>query len=70
MGTYIELFLHFNDFIFANRENKRNKEQFCPITVHCDFEIGLIGAIKQVWPNCELKLCLWHLYRNLETNRI
>ena len=37
--------------------------------MHCYFEIGLIGAIKQIWPNSELKLCLWQLYRNIETNR-
>ena len=47
MSTYIELFMHLNDFIFENRENKRNKEHFCPITVHCDFEIGLIGLLNK-----------------------
>ena len=37
--------------------------------MHCDFEIAIISAIKQVFPNTEIKLCLWHLFRNLEINR-
>ena len=27
------------------------------------------GAIRQVYPNSEIKLCLWHLFRNLGINR-
>ena len=68
MATYIELFLNLNKYIYDNRENKRNIESFNPVSIHCDFEIELIGSIKQVWPNSELKLCLWNLYRNIETN--
>ena len=68
MATYIELFLNLNKYIYDNRENKRNIESFNPVSIHCDFEIELIGSIKQVWPNSELKLCLWQLYRNIETN--
>ena len=40
-----------------------------PKTIHCDFEQAIIGAIKQVYPNNEIKLCLWHFYRNIEINR-
>ena len=40
-----------------------------PKTIHCDFEQAIIGAIKQVYPNSEIKLCLWHFYRNIEINR-
>ena len=69
MATYIELFLNLNTYIYDNRENKRNMEPFNPIFIYCFFEIGLIGAIKQVWSKSELKLCLWHLYWNIETNR-
>ena len=39
------------------------------VSIHWDFEIGLICVIKQVWPNSELNLYLWHLYRIIETNR-
>ena len=38
--------------------------------MHYDFEIAIISAIKQVFPNTEIKLCLWHLFRNLEINRM
>ena len=34
-----------------------------------DFEIALIGAISQSFPNIEIKLFLWHFFRNLEINR-
>ena len=37
--------------------------------MHCDFEIAIISETKQVFPNTEIKLCLWHLFRNLEINR-
>ena len=40
-----------------------------PLNIHYDFEQTIIGAIRQVYPNCEIKLCLWHLFRNLEINR-
>ena len=69
MATYIELFLNLNKYIYDNSEIKRKISPFNPFSIHCDFEIGLIGVIKQVWPNRELKLCLWYLYRNIETNR-
>ena len=48
-----------NEIIFDNRENKRILEGFSPRTIHCDFELGIIGGLKQVWPNSEIKLCLW-----------
>ena len=54
MVTYIELFLNLNKYIYDNRENKRNIEHFNPVSINCDFEIRLIGAIKQVWQNSEL----------------
>ena len=69
MGTYIELFENLKTYVFDNRENKRNTDPFNPVCIHCDFGIGLIGEIKQIWPNSEIKLCLWHFYRNIETNR-
>ena len=31
--------------------------------------MGLIGAMKQVCSNNQVKLCLWQLYRNIEINR-
>ena len=40
--------MNLNDIIFNNRENKRKEEAFNPQAIHCDFEIGLIGAIKHL----------------------
>ncbi len=31
--------------------------------------MAVIRAVKQVYPNTEIKLCFWHLYRDLELNR-
>ena len=31
--------------------------------------MAIINSIRQVFPNSEIKLCLWHLFRNIEINR-
>ena len=69
LNSYIELLDNIKIYTFNNRENKRNMDQRLPLTIHCDFEQAIIGAVKQVYPNSEIKLCLWHFYRNLEINR-
>ena len=67
--SYIEFLDNIKDFVFENRENKRNSEPWYPKTMHCDFELAIINSIRQVFPNSEIKLCLWHLFRNIEINR-
>ena len=42
---------------------------FTPDTSHNAFELALLGAIKQSFPNTEIKLCLGHFFRNIEINR-
>ena len=69
MSTYVEFFEKIKEYIYANRENKRILEEHLPLNIHIDFEIGLIGAIKQCFPNTDIKLCLWHFFRNIEINR-
>ena len=69
MESYVEFLDQIKNYVYANRENKRILEYNDPINIHCDFEMAIIRAIKQVYPNTEIKLCLWHLYRNLELNR-
>ena len=56
MATYIEFFEKIKEYIYKNRENKRCLEERLPLTIHIDFEISLIGAIKQSFPNTEIKL--------------
>ena len=67
--SYIEFMDNVKTFVFEHRENKRNSEQWYPKTIHCDFELAIINSIRQVFPNSEIKLCLWHLFRNIEINR-
>ena len=69
LGSYIEFLDNIKTYAYKNRENKRNINPWFPKSMHCDFEIAIISAIKQVFPNTEIKLCLWHLFRNLEINR-
>ena len=56
-------------YIYTNGENKRILEKKLPLNINTDFEICLIGAIKQCFPNKEIKLCLWHFFQNIEINR-
>ena len=69
LGSYIEFLDNIKTYVYNNRENKRNINPWFPKVMHCDFEIAIISAIKQVFPNTEIKLCLLHLFRNLEINR-
>lgn len=48
MSIYIDLFMNLNEIIYNNRENKRLVEVFNPRTIYCNFELGNIGALKQV----------------------
>ena len=65
MESYVEFLDKVKNYIFINSEVEYND----PINIHCDFEMAIIIAIKQEYPNMEIKLCLWHLHRNLELNR-
>ena len=62
LGTYVELLDNIKDYVYNNRENTRNINPWVPKIIPCDFEISIISAIKQVYPNTEIKLCLWHLF--------
>ena len=69
LNSYIELLDNIKTFTFNNRENKRNMDQRLPLTIHCDFEQDIIGSVKQIYPNSEIKLCLWHFYHSLIDKR-
>ena len=69
MAIYIEFFEKIKAYILENSENKRLLKENLPVTIHIDFEIALIGAIKQSFPNTEIKLCLWYFFHNIEINR-
>ena len=68
-GSYIEFLDKVKNYVYINRKNKRSLEDNAPINIHCNFELSIINAIKQVYPSSEIKLCLWHFFSNLEVNR-
>ena len=69
ISSYIELLTNIKSYVFSSRENENNSEERLPITMHCDFELALISVIKQVLPETQIKLGLWHFYRNIEIKR-
>lgn len=64
MGIYIEFLSEIEKYIYENREKKIVRRNY-PTNIHRDFELSIIGAIKQVFPNSKINLCL---YRNVEIN--
>ena len=55
LNSYIEFLDNIKIYRFNNRENKRDMNQKEPLNIHCDFEQAIIGAIRQVYPNSEIK---------------
>mgnify|MGYP006873151032 FL=1 len=64
----MEFFENIKSYIYENRENKHSNVERLPKRIHNYYELALVGAIKQSFPNNEIKLCLWHFFRNLENN--
>ena len=69
LGSNVDILDNIKIYVYNNRENRSNINSWGPEIMHWDFEISIISAIKQVYPNTEIKLFLWHLFRNLEINR-
>ena len=40
-----------------------------PINFHCDFERAISNAAKKVFPNINIRYCIWHYKRNLEVQK-
>ena len=55
MENYVEFLNQIKNYVYANRENKRILEYNDPINIHCDFEMSIIRAVKQVYSNTEIK---------------
>jgi len=36
---------------------------------HCDFEQGISNASKKVFPNINIKYCVWHYKKSLENQK-
>ncbi|KAG4096233.1 hypothetical protein H8356DRAFT_1309712 [Neocallimastix lanati (nom. inval.)] len=46
------------------KQNANNNIITEPKNVHCDFEKGISKAVKKIFPNINIKYCIWH-YKNL-----
>ena len=37
---------------------------------HCDFEIAISNAAKNIFPDINIKYCIWHYKRSLEVKKM
>ena len=40
-----------------------------PKNLHCDFESGISKAAKTIFPNINIKYCIWHYKKSLEIKK-
>ncbi|KAG4088992.1 hypothetical protein H8356DRAFT_1432362 [Neocallimastix lanati (nom. inval.)] len=55
--------------IKKNANKFRNNTLITTINFHCDFEQGISNAAKKVFPNINIKYCVWHYKRSLEKQK-
>ncbi|ORX80794.1 hypothetical protein BCR32DRAFT_280238 [Anaeromyces robustus] len=76
------LFSNYHENIFADatyealfEEIKKNANKFrsntliTPINLYCDFEQGISNVAKKVFPEINIKYCVWHYKRSLEKQK-
>ncbi len=51
------------------KQNSNNNIITEPKNVHCDFEKGISKAVKNIFPNTNIKYCIWHYKRSLEIKK-
>ena len=51
------------------KQNSNNNIITEPKNVHCDFEKGISKAVKIIFPNINIKYCIWHYKRSLEIKK-
>ena len=61
------------NYIFIFRKLKEHIDQFLEIRenynidiIHTDFEFAIGEACRNVYPNVQIKYCIWHMKRALE----
>ncbi|KAG4086143.1 hypothetical protein H8356DRAFT_1434796 [Neocallimastix lanati (nom. inval.)] len=64
-STYETLFKE----IKKNANKFRSNTLITTINFHCDFEQGISNATKKVFPNINIKYCVWHYKRSLEKQK-
>jgi len=54
-----------------NKKKKKNSNKYSNNTIvipnnfHCDFEKGISNAKEEIFPNINIKYCIWHYKRAL-----
>ncbi|KAG4098206.1 hypothetical protein H8356DRAFT_1424913 [Neocallimastix lanati (nom. inval.)] len=56
-------------FYAAPKFSYRSNTLITTINFHCDFEQGISNAAKKVFPNINIKYCVWHYKRSLEKQK-
>ncbi|KAG4101048.1 hypothetical protein H8356DRAFT_1034900 [Neocallimastix lanati (nom. inval.)] len=64
-STYETLFKE----IKKNANKFRSNTLITTINFHCDFEQGISNAAKKVFPNINIKYCVWYYKRSLEKQK-
>ncbi|ORY78728.1 hypothetical protein LY90DRAFT_500917 [Neocallimastix californiae] len=64
-STYETLFKE----IKKNANKFRSNTLITKINFHCDFEQGISNVAKKVFPNINIKYCVWHYKRSLEKQK-
>ncbi|KAG4105542.1 hypothetical protein H8356DRAFT_1405925 [Neocallimastix lanati (nom. inval.)] len=64
-STYETLFKE----IKKNPNKFRSNTLITTINFHCDFEQGISNVAKKVFPNINIKYCVWHYKRSLEKQK-
>ena len=55
--------------IKKNVSKYNNNTEITPKYFHCDFERGISNAAEKVFPNSNIKYCIWHYKRALEKQK-
>ncbi|KAG4091472.1 hypothetical protein H8356DRAFT_1430325 [Neocallimastix lanati (nom. inval.)] len=56
-------------FYAAPKFSYQSNTLITTINFHCDFEQGISNAAKKVFPNINIKYCVWHYKRSLEKQK-
>ena len=62
--TYETLFMELKKNVLTYHNNKISPKFF-----HCDFERAISNAAQKIFPNINIKFCIWHYKRSLEIKK-
>ena len=53
----------------CNSNNNKKDKKSMTLKFHCDFEIAISNAAKNIFPDINIKYCIWHYKRSLEVKK-